>query len=293
MVAFAGPGIRRDWRFRSTVGTLANEQATVEARRDASQDLLSFGEAAIPSLTELLRDENVEIRGIAATALKELAVVEQISLPRETMDSLLQAANRQEERQLRYDPGSEPYRTLVLIGTPSVPLWIQALESDDADVRLQAMEALAAIGPGAQEAVPVLLDQLTNRVFNRQEAALDSVDWMISSDASAALASIGRPAIPGLAVALTDKREWVRFDAGSALSRIGLEAVPELIKALNHPELVVQLESARSLSRMGREASMAIAPLKKKRETTEADSALFMLVSEALANIQADIESDS
>ena len=293
MVAFAGPGIRRDWRFRSTVGTLADEQATVEARRDASQDLLSFGEAAIPSLTELLRDENVEIRGIAATALKELAVVEQISLPRETMDSLLQAANRQEERQLRYDPGSEPYRTLVLIGTPSVPLWIQALESDDADVRLQAMEALAAIGPGAQEAVPVLLDQLTNRVFNRQEAALDSVDWMISSDASAALASIGRPAIPGLAEALTDKREWVRFDAGSALSRIGLEAVPELIKALNHPELVVQLESARSLSRMGREASMAIAPLKKKRETTEADSALFMLVSEALANIQADIESDS
>lgn len=293
MVAFAGPGIRRDWRFRSTVGTLADEQATVEARRDASQDLLSFGEAAIPSLTELLRDENVEIRGIAATALKELAVVEQISLPRETMDSLLQAANRQDERQLRYDPGSEPYRTLVLIGTPSVPLWIQALESDDADVRLQAMEALAAIGPGAQEAVPVLLDQLTNRAFNRQEAALDSVDWMISSDSSAALASIGRPAIPGLAEALTDKREWVRFDAGSALSRIGLEAVPELIRALNHPELVVQLESARSLSRMGREASMAIAPLKKKLETTEADSALFMLVSEALANIQADIESDS
>ena len=113
---------------------------------------------------------------------------------------------------------------LGAVGTPAVPLLIQALGDWDEDVCRAAAEALGAIGD--PQAIPALIQALG-----------DDESW-VRAAAARALGAIGDPqAVPALIKALGDwgdlLSESVRFAAAWALGAIGdPQAVPALIQAL-------------------------------------------------------------
>ena len=75
------------------------------------------------------------------------------------------------------------------IGPPAVPALVQALHSEDAEVRLKAVEVLARMGPDAREAVPDLV------------TLLDDADDRIRKATTRTLGRIGpdaAPAVPAL-----------------------------------------------------------------------------------------------
>lgn len=79
--------------------------------------------------------------------------------------------------------------SLARIGLPALPALIAALKDPQADVRDRAAQALARMGPPAQEAVPALV------------AALNDTDWRVRRSAARALGQIGpgaEAAVPAL-----------------------------------------------------------------------------------------------
>ena len=90
-------------------------------------------------------------------------------------------------------------RALVQIGTPeaieaansAVPALIQALQDQDAGVRVNAAYALGGIGEGAKDAIPALIQLLQ--------------DPEVGYRATEALGSIGSDAVPALIQLLQDE----------------------------------------------------------------------------------------
>ena len=109
---------------------------------------------------------------------------------------------------------------LGAVGTPAVPLLIQALGDWDEDVCRAAAEALGAIGD--PQAIPALIQALGD-------------DWDAVRRAAAwALGYLGDSrAVPALIKALRDRSENVRRASAEALGAIGdPQAIPALIQAL-------------------------------------------------------------
>jgi FG-GAP-like repeat/HEAT repeats len=109
----------------------------------------------------------------------------------------------------------------------SLRYWVEALDSPDAELRYQAIDAVGRIGPDAAEAVPALATILQNapKRGHRINASL----------ALTKMAPATRAAVPALAGALNDEEPLVRMNAALALFRLGAEArpaVPALLEAL-------------------------------------------------------------
>lgn len=129
-------------------------------------------------------------------------------------------------------PGSPVYLPAVLAPGPryqdkSAGQWAEGLNSPDPQARKQAMFALGALGPAAEESVPDLA-----RIM------LEDPDLEARLQASLALskmAPVSRAAVPALARALEDSNAQVRMNAARALFQLREEArpaVPALAKAL-------------------------------------------------------------
>ena len=155
----------RDWRNRLTssdpkVRAMAEAALVEGAQRslpllrrfltDANEDLHQetfeiirrIGPAAIPMLTELLRDERDSIRGSAADALIDLAPYT------EPVQPALRRALNDEDSMVAGDAA----RALGALGpraSPSVGALVKTLSHEDPYVRIYAAEALASIGPKA------------------------------------------------------------------------------------------------------------------------------------------------
>jgi HEAT repeat protein len=107
----------------------------------------------------------------------------------------------------------------------AIASWIQTLHNPDANVRTDAAEALAALGPEAAAAVPALV------------AALRDEDPNVRLAAASALGAIGMQgevAIPALIEALRDKT--CELEVSRSLSEFGLAAVPGIVQALSQAE---------------------------------------------------------
>ena len=108
---------------------------------------------------------------------------------------------------------------LGAVGTPAVPLLIQALGDWDEDVCRAAAEALGAIGD--PQAVPALIQALGDGWDDVRRAAAE------------ALVKIGTPAVPALIQALGHRYSAVRRAAARALGELGdPQAVPALTERL-------------------------------------------------------------
>ena len=67
---------------------------------------------------------------------------------------------------------------LVKIGAPAVPPLIEALNTDDVNVRLMAINTLGLIGPDARDAISAIKKALEDpdvNVHNRAKAALEQI----------------------------------------------------------------------------------------------------------------------
>lgn len=67
---------------------------------------------------------------------------------------------------------------LVKIGAPAVRPLIEAIDSDDVNVRLMALNTLGLIGPDAKDAIPAIKKALEDpevNVQNRAKAALEKI----------------------------------------------------------------------------------------------------------------------
>ncbi len=120
--------------------------------------------------------------------------------------------------------------------------WMLQAEHYIPELRREALRAIAALGPGARDALPVL----TRATRDEQE---DVRFWAV--EALRKLGPQARPAVPALLVVLTDDTRRVQLAARSALEAVGPAAAPALLPALRSPDPWVRANAAEALGGMG------------------------------------------
>ncbi len=149
----------------------------------------------------------------------------------------------------------EAVRAIAALGPgarAALPVLLRATRDDTEEVRFWSVEAIRRIGPPAREAVPALLVVLTDDVRRVQLAA------------RGALEAIGPSAVPALIPALHSPDAWVRANAAEATGAIGAPAgntVKELARLLADDSLWVRASAAWALGRLGKGARPATKPL--------------------------------
>jgi len=122
------------------------------------------------------------------------------------------------------------------------------MKEKDGQLRLAVLDAVTALGPDAEPAIPALVHTLrTSYGGARQEESHQDYRSAL------ALAAIGKPAVEGLCGLLEDPKENVRAEAVMSLGRIG----PDASAAVN--DLVARLGD--KSDRIGREVSLALGRL--------------------------------
>jgi HEAT repeat protein len=163
------------------------------------------------------------------------------------------AATLDDDQELR----DEAHHVLKIMGQEAVrkggavPLLVKALADRDEATRARAAECLAALGPGASEAVPALVAALTDESPAVRRAAAFAAGKLGS-----------KSVVPLLIEAITDRDEAARSQAAECLAALGpgaSEAVPALVAALKHPDRKVRSSAAWVLGQIGPET--AIEPL--------------------------------
>lgn len=137
-------------------------------------------------------------------------------------------------------------RALIAIGEASVEPLVDCLTDSNPTVQEAAASILAAIGDG--------------RVIEALIGVLASPNWIVRMHAVKGLGRIGDPrAVEPLIPLLQDKVKAVREDTAAALAHIGRAAVPVLVAALAHSEWLVRLHAVEALGRI--KAPEAVEPL--------------------------------
>ena len=175
--------------------------------------LAEVGELAVPSLIELLGDDDPRIRALASDTLEQMGAA---ATP--AIGLLMAAANAAEARENRYSEVNKPLDALIKMGRPAVPALVASLQSDEHDIRLQSLEALYLMGAEAEAAAPALVAVLVQHVPVQSYAELIKPD--------------GTPNIHPL-------RKEVK-EAADALVRIGVPAVPALMSVVEHSDEAVR-----------------------------------------------------
>ena len=130
-------------------------------------------------------------------------------------------------------------RALIEIGETAVPALVEALKQDDKRIRLGVVFVLAAMGESARDAIPALIEMLSEMEPMRDQ------DGDYFHPVGIALAEIGEPAIPALIQAL-GSTHWAAF----ALTVMGEPAVPALTQALTSEDKNIRINAAVALKMM-------------------------------------------
>ena len=234
-----------------------------EDRQQAAQTLSKIGpdaKAAVPALTEVLKDKDKDVRDAAAEALGKIGPEAKAAVP-----ALIEALKDQYEhvRELAA-------QALAQIGPEAkeaVSALIEALKDQDKSVRINAAQALAQIGPEAKEAVSALIEALKdqNEDIGIPACAAEALG-KIGPEAKAAVPALtealkyksARRAAPSYADVLRYRSVMVRAFAAEALGKIGPEAkaaVPDLIEALKDKDKDVRRAAASALGKIGPEGA--------------------------------------
>jgi HEAT repeat protein len=210
---------------------------------------------------------------------------------------------------------------LAMLGAkaaPALPALIKALNDADKQVWMNAIAAVAAIGPEAKDAIPTLLADFDSKSASRQRSyyrdqviirtsyaltrigpaaipplidGLRSHDTMMRSGAARALGGMGpaaKAAIPALLENLGHKDASVQQDVIDALGSIGAAAKPKLIEALSSDDPRQRSTAALALGAMGRAAQDASGPVLAQLDS-ESDATARASLLTALARIGADV----
>lgn len=139
----------------------------------------------------------------------------------------------------------------------AVPLLLRASRDQDQEVRFWAVEALGRVGADPRRVAPSLLGSLTTDTRPVQEAA------------RRALEALGAPATPLLLPALASHDAWVRANAAEAIGVIGAapgRTVRSLGELLADDSLWVHASAAWALGHLGPDARGATKPLVRALE---------------------------
>ena len=239
-------------------------------RWSAAEALAKIGVAAVPSLKEATRSENIYLRiwSNAALAKNEATSSPHLRYLAVAMESKDKRMSNEALRAMRMlGRKSEPLipelieamttpkispalvaQALAGIGPdakPAVPVLVKALQDKNDSVRLEVVRALAAIGPEAEPAVSLLTEMIQEK------------NERMRAEVAKALGQIGLGASPAITVlipALKDKDEWVRTNAAEAIGKIdptNLKPVPTLIEAMKDESGRVRGAVAQTLLKIG------------------------------------------
>jgi HEAT repeat protein len=213
------------------LGAMADDSEDVRAA--AAEACAQFGKDAVPALTDALKSPKAHVRLQAAHALGEIGPDARESLP-----ALAGLLKDKDDAVV-----TESAAALAKMGTSALPTLTDALKSDIAFVRAQAVEAVGKVeGP---EAVNALVDALkaprpdVRRAAARVLGGLGIGDKLVvlslaevlkkDDDDQARLQAVtalrqlrtnATPAVPALKVALADDNPQVRITAFSFLTQL-------------------------------------------------------------------------
>jgi HEAT repeat protein len=229
-------------------GVTQRKNASVESRQTTATAFGNIDPVALPALTELLADDDSQVRWRVAWALGEMGPAAETAIP------ALMKSLRDKDGLVRCYAAS----ALAKIGPAALPILTELLKNEvrqkaetDVPFRTQLLGytgiredvalALGRIGQDAKPAIPTLTELLSDKeVSVRQAAAL----------AIRNIGPVATAATPALTKSLTDENEAVRTLAAFALGRIGLDAapaIPTLTELLNDKEGSVRQAAAWAL----------------------------------------------
>jgi HEAT repeat protein len=262
-------------------------QANANGRHQVAQALARIGNAAVPPLIEALRkDDNADVRASAATALGQMRPIPSTAIP-----DLIAALQDKDER-----VRSAAAYTVAALGRgaeKAIPALVEMLaRNHDASA---AIEGLAAMGPAAKAAVPSLIAVLKDR--NRSA--------VVRALAAAALSRIDPLAAQVITALVDGLQEAERLNGfgfanmcENALSRIGPAAVPALAAALADPQYKARRRAVASLALLGRAGNEVLPALSKALDDddpqarTEAGGGLGQMGPRALATLLSSAKSE-
>jgi len=201
---------------------LAKEKSP-EQRIAAALALAHLGPPAVPTLAELLKDQDAHVRGAAAKTLGNM---------------------------FRYNSGTA--KQIGPEAKTALPALTELLKDQHSRVRLAAVDTLGEIGPEAKTAVPALTELLKDTDPVVRKITADRLGW-IGPDA--------QTAVPALTELLNDKDSWVRVLAARTLANISPEVktvVPALTEFLKDKNSGVRSYAAHALLIIGPEAKAAV-----------------------------------
>jgi len=141
----------------------------MEHRETAAYVLGKMGPAAIPALTELLKDKEWPVRSTAATALAKIAPEEA-----KAVIPVLTELLKDKDKSVRWAAAL----ALGGIGAEAktaVPVLTELLKDESSLVRLAAAKALAKIEPEATTAIPALTQLLKDTDEDVRKAAAEAL----------------------------------------------------------------------------------------------------------------------
>jgi RNA polymerase sigma factor (sigma-70 family) len=202
----------------------------------AADALGSIGRDAVPSLLELLKGKDNELRAMAAIALARMGRKGKEAIP-ETKDA--------------------------------IPLLIKCLDEDDQFLRSSAAHALGQMAPESKSAIPALIQLLKDESPDGRQTSFPHLGHVRDYVNVEALSRFGKDAVPLLTEALKDPNENLRISAAVALARIGepaKSAVPELIRALHDKHNLVRENASVALAEIGVDAVPAVVELMQDKD---------------------------
>jgi HEAT repeat protein len=208
-----------------------------------------------PDVQKLCTDKDANVRGVAFDTLRIIGVADPVAL--------VKLLGSKEEDIVRLT--AELIPLVKEMPAEAVPPLVEALGSDNANVRLAAAAGLAEAGPKAAPAADALAEAIKKSYpaeFDPAEARLDgpeSVYWK-------ALAAIGGPAVAPTAKLLDHKNVLVRALAARTLGEMGepaKAAKDALAKALNDQTINVAVEAAVALCALNESVQASIDLMKR------------------------------
>ena len=210
---------------------LENDDGSLEAEQNAQRAVEKAGTNSIPTLLTMLRQSDSPLK-------------------RRVMDLSQRQRFIKVHAEMRNSGAWVGFSTLgsnAAGATPSL-MEIYGLEACEASQRY-VVRSLAAIGPAANAAIPVLLRATTNSDFIVRAESLYALVRLHTED---------DVAVPALTKALHDPNGSVRFVACGSLSQLGegaKHAVPVLVETLGDPVRDVQHRAADALRAIDPEAA--------------------------------------
>lgn len=236
---------------------LADKRSSVRITAAALLAKLGNESQALTVLINGLTDRDEGIRGVALRVVSEMdpAVLGQLVANSKTAVPSFRNALQNSDKNVRL-------MTLEILGKlgaeagPTAGAIGDCLKDKDKDIRVGAIKALWQLGPAAKDGVPALAQLVEDK---DQQTALAAIET---------LGQIGpraETAVPNLILAFAGGDEMYEGTV-EALVKIGKPAVPALVNALSDKQPIYRLGAAVTLGRIGPDAKAAVGPLSRQRK---------------------------